>query len=152
MTKLIRLVVLLTALLVMPLSPQQKIEQKQTIDCLAKGIYFESGNQSLRGKEAVAWVILNRSRDWNLSICSVVHQKLGGCCQFLWYCDSVSDTPPNNKNWMESKELAKNMIEYPEKYKDFTNGSKFFHAKYVHPSWKNKRKFTIRVKDHLFYR
>jgi N-acetylmuramoyl-L-alanine amidase len=152
MTRLIRLIVLLTAILVMPLSPQIVPSNEQTIDCLAKGIYFEAGNQSPKGKEAVAWVIFNRSKDFNKSICEVTHQKIGRYCQFIWYCDSISNVPPNNKNWVESRKLARNMIEYPQNYSDFTNGAKFFHATYVRPVWRNHRTFTIKIGSHLFYR
>lgn len=131
---------------------QQKPQLPKAIECLAQGIYFEAGNQSAKGKEAVAWVIFNRSKEWNLSVCDVVHQKLGGKCQFVWYCDGKSNTLPNNKNAIESQRLAKDMLENPEKYTDFTNGAKFFHATYVKPGWKNHRKFTIKVGGHLFYR
>jgi spore germination cell wall hydrolase CwlJ-like protein len=47
------------------------------VDCLAKNIYYEAGNESEEGKVAVAMVTINRVRDgrFGKSICSVVDQK-----------------------------------------------------------------------------
>lgn len=152
MTQLIRL--LITAMiLVMPMKPEQPktITDKETINCLAEGIYFEAGNQSNLGKQAVAWVIFNRSKDWNLSICETVHHKVGKSCQFVWYCQSARKTP-NNKNWNESYKLAEDMLLFSSNYTDITKGAKYFHASYVAPVWKNKKKLTIIIGNHLFYR
>lgn len=152
MQKLIRL--LITAMiLVMPIKPQQQtITNKETITCLAEGIYFEAGNQSNLGKQAVAWVIFNRSKDWNLSICETVHQKVGRSCQFVWYCRSARKTP-NNKNWKDSYKLAEDMLSNENNhYVDVTKGAKYFHASYVSPNWRKSKIFTVRIQNHLFYR
>jgi len=47
------------------------------IDCLAKNIYYEAGNEPEEGKVAVAMVTINRVRDGRFgnSICSVVNQR-----------------------------------------------------------------------------
>ena len=47
------------------------------IDCLAKNIYYEAGNEPEEGKVAVAMVTINRVRDgrFGKSVCSVVDQR-----------------------------------------------------------------------------
>jgi spore germination cell wall hydrolase CwlJ-like protein len=47
------------------------------MDCLAKNIYYEAGNEPEEGKVAVAMVTINRVRDgrFGKSICSVVDQR-----------------------------------------------------------------------------
>ena len=47
------------------------------IDCLAKNIYYEAGNEPEEGKVAVAMVTINRVRDgrFGKTICSVVDQR-----------------------------------------------------------------------------
>ena len=47
------------------------------VDCLAKNIYYEAGNETEEGKVAVAMVTINRVRDgrFGKSICSVVDQR-----------------------------------------------------------------------------
>lgn len=47
------------------------------VDCLAKNIYYEAGNEPEEGKVAVAMVTINRVRDgrFGKSICSVVDQR-----------------------------------------------------------------------------
>lgn len=52
-------------------------ESNNELICLARNIYYESGNQSHEGKVAVGMVTLNRVEDprWPKSICEVVRQK-----------------------------------------------------------------------------
>jgi len=102
--------------------------------------------------QAVAWVILNRGAAWNMTVCDVVHHKLGNRCQFVWHCDSKSDVLPKLKNAEKAHRLATDMILNPNKYTDPTYGALFFHATYVHPKWKSKRKLTRKIGKHLFYR
>ena len=47
------------------------------VDCLAKNIYYEAGNEPEEGKVAVAMVTINRVRDgrFGKSVCSVVDQR-----------------------------------------------------------------------------
>lgn len=151
MTKLIRLIVL-AACVVVPAIPKKHEPNEENYLCLAKGIYFEAGNQSKKGKEAVGWVIFNRSYKFNKSICEVLSHKLGNKCQFDWYCEGKGNTIPNNKNWKESFNVARDMVQNYDKYSDFTDGALYFHATYAKAEWMRKQKFTVKIEDHLFYK
>jgi spore germination cell wall hydrolase CwlJ-like protein len=52
-------------------------ESSRDLDCLAKNIYYEAGNQSEEGKVAVGLVTINRANDERFpnSICGVVEQR-----------------------------------------------------------------------------
>ena len=65
---------------------QIAISSSRDLKCLADNVYYEAGNQSERGKMAVAAVTLNRvnSGIFPSDVCSVVHQKSRGVCQFSW--------------------------------------------------------------------
>jgi spore germination cell wall hydrolase CwlJ-like protein len=138
--------------MVMPVIPKKYEYSEENNLCLAKGIYFEAGNQSKKGKQAVAFVIFNRSLKFNKSLCEVISHKLGNKCQFDWYCQVKGNTIPSNKNWNESYEIAKDMIKNYNNYHDFTDGSLYFHATYAKAKWMRKQKFTIKIDDHLFYK
>lgn len=53
------------------------IADPKDLECLAKNIYYESGNESREGKIAVGMVTINRSQDdrFPSSICGVVKQR-----------------------------------------------------------------------------
>jgi len=66
---------------------QQSAFFKKEMDCLAKNIYYEAGNQPIDGQTAVAQVTMNRKNaNFANSICGVVYQKTGDICQFSWTC------------------------------------------------------------------
>ncbi len=48
--------------------------------CMAMAIFYEAQGEPLRGKQAVAEVVNNRSIAWGMSTCEVVFQK----GQFSW--------------------------------------------------------------------
>lgn len=63
------------------------------LNCLVKGIYYEARGESTKGKQAVGFVIINRTKysKYPQTICEVVkdHTVYHGkkVCQFSWYCD-----------------------------------------------------------------
>ena len=78
-------------------------DKEKQIECLAKNLYFEVGNQGTAGMLAVSSVVINRVNDDRFpnTMCKVIHQKRGGVCQFSWYCDGKSDIPPNKKIYQD---------------------------------------------------
>lgn len=130
-------------------------------DCLAKNIYFEARNQSDTGMIAVSHVVLNRvdSNKFPNDICSVVTQakKRGGKlirhkCQFSWYCDGLSDYPRDKVAWEHAKRLADDAYRLHDVGFDVTNGSTYYHAKNVNPSWASAFERVVDIDDHKFYR
>lgn len=144
--------------------PVLDIEQR---DCLALNIYFESRDQSLVGRIAVADVVLNRVADdyYPDTICEVVTQAIvrknwkgnilpvRNQCQFSWYCDGLRDEPQDPRAWLQAVSIATDMMQYGD-FRGITEGSTHYHATYVEPNWVNDRGMAYigMIGDHEFYR
>jgi len=150
----------LAALDIIKEEPEAKIlvDPKER-ECLAKAIYWEARNQSLDGKIAVGFVVINRVNAglWDDSVCKVVFQG----CQFSWVCNgNAKKNPASNKNyaeqlaWAESIALANELLSEYNEIQDVTFGAVYFHAHYVRPNWSKWKKIerTVRIDDHVFYR
>lgn len=76
--------------------------------CMALAIYYEAQGEPLRGKQAVAEVVNNRSVTWNKGTCDVVFQR----GQFSW--TRHTRQPPrdhkNNPTWSECLAIAKKYV------------------------------------------
>lgn len=129
------------------------------IMCLALNIYHEARSEPLAGQMAVAEVVLNRveSPRFPDNICAVVKESeyrgetpIRNRCQFSWWCDGKSDKPKDSIKWEQSINLAYTMLEHP--YISITEGSLFYHAVYVNPSWANDFERVVTIDNHIFYR
>jgi len=76
MNSVMQIIVAVLALTVFTLGHAETINSRE-LNCLAKNIYYEAGNESLEGKVAVGLVTLNRVADgrFSNSVCGVVHQR-----------------------------------------------------------------------------
>jgi hypothetical protein len=76
MKTMMQIIVAVLALTVFTLGHATTVNSKE-LNCLAKNIYYEAGNESLEGKVAVGVVTLNRVADgrFSNSVCGVVHQR-----------------------------------------------------------------------------
>jgi|TARA_R110000851_G_scaffold32177_1_gene86532 spore germination cell wall hydrolase CwlJ-like protein len=132
--------------------------------CLAEAIYFEGGNQTPAGMEAIGHVIMNRveSKHFPDSICGVVHQgpRNGGPislnrCQFSYFCDGKGDVFPKNdtpgevKSAVNARTTAEIILTGTEV--DATFGSDHYHANYTSPPWSKVYSHVATVDAHLFY-
>jgi spore germination cell wall hydrolase CwlJ-like protein len=124
--------------------------REQQLDCLAINIYREAGHEPAQGKQAVAFVTLNRTQDdrYPSDICSVVKQKTKRTCQFSWFCNKVSIK--NKEVYEEAKEVAIYVYANYENLKDITKGALYYHADYVNPRWKLEK--TTVIGRHIFYK
>lgn len=138
------------------------------VRCLAKNVYFESRNQSLRGMIAIVLVTMNRVADSRFpnTVCEVVYQgpvreswKTKGTfypirnrCQFSWYCDGKADDVLPQDEDLYSLILAMSFKIYHDDFDDFTKGATHYHAHYVQPEWASTKTMTYTVGDHIFYR
>jgi spore germination cell wall hydrolase CwlJ-like protein len=135
-------------------------ETKNQIKCLAENIYFEAAHEPKEGKIAVAFVTLNRvkSKYFKNDICGVVKQKIGGVCQFSWYCEKkpkamLYDEVLTNNGDALYNDIVKTAIYVFANYErldDPTKGALFYHANYVNPGWKNMEKTAV-IGKHIFY-
>lgn len=139
---------------------QVLVDSKEHL-CLARAIYFEARNQSEKGRQAVAAVVLNRVRvgAYPNTICQVVEAG----CNFSYNCQKKFKYDPashpnvlEKKAWDEALELAKSsIIEYNyDSFKDVTHGATFFHTTHVRPKWMKSKELekTIKIDSHVFYR
>ena len=150
-------------LLLLPNTLQASDENGEAV-CLAKNIYFEAGNQPLAGKVAVAQVVLNRMEHsaYAGDVCGVVYQAqwrtnykgnlvpVRNRCQFSWFCDGKSDEPLDTKTWMESLNVALDVI--GGSYGDITEGATHYHSVSVNPYWAESLNETVVINDHIFYK
>lgn len=94
--------------------------------CLLSVVYAEARGESTIGQEAVAHVILNRARENNKSVCSVVQQP---------------------GQFRKAKPPASFRVNISGK--DPTKGATYFRTKDAR-SWLGKTK-TVRIGGHTFY-
>lgn len=146
-------------------------EVNEELLCMAKNIYFESGNQPLAGKLAVGFVTINRvvSSLFPESICDVIYQSeyytnnIGeeapviGRCQFSWYCDGKSDKPTDSYTWLQALEISReildfNVLDITSGIIDITEGSLWYHADYANPYWSQHLQKTVTIENHIFYK
>ena len=126
-----------------------RLANNRELKCLADNIYYEAGNQSTRGKLAVAAVTINRvnSPKFPKSICSVVYQRTRGTCQFSWTC--MRKYVPNPVQYAEAKRVAERVLFAGANHGVLGKNVLFYHADYVNPGW-NLRRVT-KIGDHIFY-
>lgn len=142
------------------------------VECLAKNIFFEAGNQEVAGMYAVAHVTLNRVRSNQFpdTVCKVVYQAevskwhlentgkrvpVLNRCQFSWYCDGQSDAPLDGESWRTAMNVAQEMYSRfltDDLPLDITDKALYYHATYVKPKWARTMKRVARIGDHIFYR
>jgi N-acetylmuramoyl-L-alanine amidase len=136
-------------------------EIKTQITCLADNIYFEAAYEPDEGKQAIAFVTLNRvySSRYPDDICGVVKQRTRHVCQFSWYCEERPRRLSYTKNLTQSQELLYNDIRdiaiyvylNYERLDDPTKGALFYHADYVNPYWQKTKEQTVQIGRHIFY-
>jgi hypothetical protein len=121
--------------------------------CLASAIYYEAGNQTRDGQEAVAQVVLNRVRHPNYpkSVCGVVYQGAEARgCQFTFACDGSLRRAPDARGWREAEAVAERALD--GFVAASVGASTHYHTLWVHPAWGATMTPTRRIGAHQFYR
>lgn len=164
------------ALLISMMASVGPIDQN-TIDetyCMAQNIYYEARGESLKGKQAVGNVVLNRVKHpkYPDTICGVVYEAklwngkvIRDMCQFAWYCDGLKDDPqlyykaqpragkviePNMRDWVTSVQVAMKLRERVW-YLDPTRGSTHYYNHNIStPSWSTVYPVRLVVENHTF--
>lgn len=126
--------------------------------CLTEAIYYEAGNQSEIGKEAVALVVMNRVAEKHRpnTVCGVIAQahviENRRVCQFSFWCEHKYK--PNAAKWEESQRIARRVLTNYWKrtvmleYRDAV----YYHARYVKPKWAKQKVRIGAIGDHIFYK
>lgn len=124
------------------------------IDCLAKAVAYEAGNEPAAGQQAVAQVILNRvgHRAFPKTVCGVVYQgsqrRTG--CQFTFTCDGSLRRSLSRRTWDQALTVAVAAIDgaLPPTVGLATH----YHADYVSPRWAPALVRVGSIGAHIFYR
>lgn len=122
--------------------------QNQQIACLAKNVYFEARGESQSGQIAVANVTMNRvnSQHFPDTVCDVVYEPK----QFSWTHTVKNHTPQDKEMYQDIYKLAEKV--YNGSIADITDGSTFYHADWVNPSWNRVMDRVIQIDTHIFYK
>ena len=137
--------------------------------CLARNIYYESGNEPEDGMIAVGMVTLNRVEDprWPKSVCEVVRQRTvlsrtvivenktirtnRVVCQFSWVCSITRRIKETDHRWIQSMEVAKHLLDGGyELHRPRMGEWLYFHASHINPRWTNLKR-DMRIGGHIFY-
>jgi len=121
--------------------------------CLSLNLYHESRGEMIPGQYAVAMVTMNRANSNPDNVCKVVLKPH----QFSWTTKMVKGNqltqagePKEEHAWSVAQTIAKVVLS--GRFRDFTDGAKFYHANYVKPKWRLSMVQTKVLGHHIFYR
>ncbi len=121
----------------------------ENMRCLAGAVYFEARGEPLAGQLAVAQVIINRSEDGRFpaSYCGVVAQPR----QFSFMRGTqMPQIRTGSAAWARAVAIAE--IAHQGLWESEAGDAVFFHAKYVRPSWSQRKTRLAQIDTHIFYR
>ena len=121
--------------------------------CLTQAIYYEAANEPLKGKRAVAQVVLNRLRHpaYPNSVCGVVYEGVNDpVCQFSFTCDGSLLRQPMARQWNESRKVAVEAL--AGTVETSVGSATHYHADYVLPRWAFTLAKIEKIGVHVFYR
>jgi len=139
-----------------------KVVDPKQLACMTKNIFYEAGNESIKGQAAVARVVINRvNHGFGKTPCAVVYQsnvvekivddeavkvKL---CQFSWVCESKGEPNINSPRYKQAQQVAYDVMAN-DAYSDIVPKSAlFFHNLTVDPLWPYKQ--VAKIGNHIFY-
>ncbi len=124
------------------------------VSCLTQAVYYEARSESLEGQQAVAQVVINRTRNghYPTSVCDVVYQ--GGTrrtgCQFTFVCDGSRNGRIQPTAWSRAQAVAEKALggfEYTPLI-----GATHYHASWMTPYWSSSLTKMRQIGGHIFYR
>ena len=128
--------------------------RQRALECLTSAIYYEAGQESRDGQQAVAQVVLNRVRHpaFPASICGVVYQgsTRSTGCQFTFTCDGSLARAAERSAWNRAREVAEAAL--GGFVQPAVGNATHYHANYVAPYWAPTLAKTAAIGAHLFYR
>lgn len=132
-------------------------EKEAEKNCLKNALWYEAGNQSLYGIEAVATVIHNRKMhpDYPSTYCGVIHQRKQFSYTLLGKPDveiiKANFRPMEAKAYANVEEVAEKVIS--QEFKPVLDSSvRFYAATYVKNYWTKTKKVAARIGGHVFYK
>lgn len=119
----------------------------QSVECLARNVYYEARGEPRAGQYAVAEVTMNRkaSPHYPKTVCEVVYQKEA----FSWTLLDGLEQPAGDA-WKRAVVVAEDV--YYQRRPATMHGVTHFHATYVSPDWSKEKRRVARIGRHVFYR
>lgn len=126
--------------------PEQPRLNERHVNCLAKVVHHEAGNQPREGKIAVAHVLLNRvKKGFADNVCAVANQR----GQFFRLNRYHPDR--DSSEWAQAVDVARDVL--AGEARDWSKGALYFHANWAKPDrFFRSRTKVARLDDHDFYR
>ena len=133
---------------------QPVAHSEDDLRCLTLAVAYEAANQPVEGQEAVAEVVLNRTRhpSFPRSVCGVVFQgwtRHTGC-QFTFTCDGAIDRRLPARILTAARAVAERVAGGEGTAR--VAGALNYHANYVSPAWAGRLDRVAKIGAHIFYR
>lgn len=144
-----------------PMYKNSEFHVTDPLECMALNLYHEARGESVKGLEAIAHVVMTRSKDsrFKNDVCSVVYYKGWSkrykkwVAHFSWTLDGRSDKVYNKESYIKSYIISLQVMSgiYDE---DPTWGATHYHRDDVYPAWINDRGMVLvaHIGRHKFYR
>lgn len=121
----------------------------EALECMAKIVHHEAGNQPRQGQIAVARTLLNRIKSGRFgnTVCAVANQH----GQFF---DTTSYQPSRDSDsWTNAVDVSRAVLRGDEDTQDVAQGAMYFRAAYKPASsFFRSRQRVGAIGDHIFYR
>jgi len=134
-------------------------QRKRDIDVLARTLYGEARGETVRGKEAVACVIMNRVRRAQDRGGYWWGNTIEGVCLKPWQFSCWIEGDPNlekikavkagHKVFDSCLRIARRTVS--KCLDDITFGATHYHTQNVNPPWSRGRPACLEIGRHLFY-
>ncbi len=138
---------------------QTETERKRAIDILARTIYGEARGEPVRGKEAVACVVLNRVRRARLRGGYWWGGDVESVCRKPWQFSCWNEYDPNrakllavdrtNRTFQTCLRVARRAL--AGTLQDPTKGATHYHTLNIEPPWARGRAACVIIGRHRFY-
>jgi spore germination cell wall hydrolase CwlJ-like protein len=123
--------------------------------CLSEALYYEARGEGRVAEKAIAEVVFHRMNAgrYGHSICAVVYEGSSHPdCQFSFTCNGALHRPREASAWMESEQLAAQILTGEVPLRNATGGATHYHTVWVCPIWAPTLKKTAQIGNHIFYR
>ena len=142
------------AMATQPLEPANGQDRARAVQCLSTAIAYEAAYEPVEGQQAVAEVVLNRTRHpaYPKSVCGVVFagsQRRTGC-QFSFTCDGSLARRLPEKVMASARAIAASALDGGNPAR--VAGATHYHADYVSPYWAPSLTRITKIGAHIFYR